>query len=186
MTPEKLQNWYAKASKLGDTGGSFEIWNEQRETAKRDLFWLARDILGYDLVDNFYCPTHPLCQSKLQSTCSVCGHNLQPYPGNVFFGGKQSIHRAICEFFVQKKPDLLISQQDEIKNRLLMVPRGSLKSSIDEADCVQWRIAFPDVRIARLTAAEDLAKAFVANVKKFFVVPEAEDGSRQFTQFQLL
>src|SRR5579885_2676473 len=67
-----------------------------------------------------------------------------------------------------------------------MVPRGSLKSSIDEADCVQWMIAFPDVRIALLTAAEDLAKAFVANVKKFFVVPEAEDGSRQFTQFQLL
>lgn len=186
MTPEKLESWYAKVCKVGYAGKDFKEWNDQRETAKRDLFWLAKDILGYDLVDNFYCPAHPLCQSKIAATCSLCGQALKIYPGSVFFNNEKSLHRAICEFFVQKKPDLLISEQDEIKNRLLMVPRGGLKSSIDEADCTQWMIAFPDVRIALLTAAEDLAETFVANTRRSFLVAETENEEKQYTKFQLL
>lgn len=185
LTPEKLESWYGKVVKVGYTG-SFEDWSAERLKCQTDLFYLTKDVLGYDLVDNFYCPSHPTCQAEFEGPCSVCGQPLQAYPGNVFFDGKTSIHRATCKFFVQKNPNKLISQQDEIKNRLLMVPRGSLKSSIDQADCVQWIIAFPDVRIALLTAAEDLAQAFVVNVRRFFVVDESENGERTFTKFQLL
>lgn len=185
LTPEKLESWYGKIVKVGYTG-SLEEWKAERWKCQTDLFYLAKDVLGYDLVDNFYCPTHPQCQTEFEGPCSVCGQPLAAYPGNVFFDGKTSLHRAICKFFVQKNPELLVSEQDEIKNRLLMVPRGSLKSSIDEADCVQWIVAFPDVRICLLTAAEDLAQTFVANARRPFIVQETEDGERQFTKFQLL
>lgn len=185
MTEEKLQSWWAKVCKVG-YAESFDDWVKQRKQAQTDLFWLAKEVLGYDLVDNFYCPEHPLCQSQIAASCSFCGQNLKPYPGNIFFNGDQSIHRAICDFFIKKDPDKLISEQHEIKNRLLMVPRGSLKSSIDEADCVQWIIAFPDVRIALLTAAKDLAEAFVGNVRRFFVVSESDDSQKHYTKFQLL
>lgn len=185
LSLEKLKDWHGKVIKVGYVG-SFDEWKAEREKCQRDLFYLAKDILGYDLVDNFYCPAHPQCQAEFEGPCSVCEQPLVAYPGNVFFDGKTSIHRMMCKFFVQKDPTKLISDQDEIKNRLLMEPRGSVKSSIDQADCVQWIIGFPDVRIALLTAAEDLAQEFVANVRSFFIVSENESGEKVFSQFQLL
>ncbi len=79
-------------------------------------------------------------------------------------------HARVCNFFVQKRPGALLNEQDETKERLLLYPRGSFKSTIDIIDCVQWIINFPDVRILVLTATVDLATAFIGELKNYFVV----------------
>src|SRR5260370_4889939 len=79
-------------------------------------------------------------------------------------------HARICNFCVQKNPELGIDEQEpgELKERLLLFPRGGFKSTVDIVDCVQWIINWPDVRILILAAADDLASAFIGELKNYF------------------
>lgn len=84
-------------------------------------------------------------------------------------------HGAVFDFFVQKNPYKIIPKQDEFhKIRLLLMPRGSFKSTADGLDCCQWIINFPDVRIMFLTASLELARNFVTEVKGYFTIRENE------------
>lgn len=99
-------------------------------------------------------------------------------------------HRAITDdFFIKKNPYVdartwkeAVSKQSTIKNRMLLYPRGTFKSSIDRLDIVQWIICFPNIRILVMTAEESLAESFVKDVKKHFLVPE----NTKLTRFQML
>jgi predicted phage terminase large subunit-like protein len=91
-------------------------------------------------------------------------------------------HAPICNFFVQKDPSKKIEEQDLVKERLLLYPRGSFKSTIDVIDCVQWFINLPNVRILVLTAETGLATAFIGELKNYFLVPDQGD----VTNFQKL
>jgi predicted phage terminase large subunit-like protein len=79
-------------------------------------------------------------------------------------------HRIVAEFFVRKDPSKTIAEQDSMKERLLLYPRGSYKSTLNICDCVQWIICFPDIRILVLTGADDLATAFVDELKNYFTL----------------
>lgn len=79
-------------------------------------------------------------------------------------------HQPICDFFVQKNPNVAFYLQDTVNERLLLYPRGSYKSSVDIIDCVQWYLCFPDTRILILTATEDLAISFIGELKNYFFV----------------
>ena len=82
-------------------------------------------------------------------------------------------HGPAFDLFVQKNPSKTITQQDTKKKiRLLLMPRGSFKSTVDGVDCVQWIINFPNIRIMFLTATLDLAKDFVGEVKGYFTSRE--------------
>lgn len=81
-------------------------------------------------------------------------------------------HARLCNFFVQKDPSRALVYQDPVKDRLLLYPRGGFKSTLDMIDCVQWIINFPDVRILVLCSTDDLAEAFVWEVRKYFSVVE--------------
>lgn len=84
-------------------------------------------------------------------------------------------HEDICnKFFVQKDPTVptfrdFTSAYTELKERLLLVPRGGFKSSIDIADSVQWIIAFPEVTILILTGVYKLANDFVGELREHFM-----------------
>lgn len=85
------------------------------------------------------------------------------------------VHEEICnKFFVQKDPTFdtfkdFASSYSELKERLLLIPRGCFKSSIDIADCVQWIINFPEVTILILTGVYKLAKDFVGELREHFL-----------------
>lgn len=79
-------------------------------------------------------------------------------------------HRLVTDWFVQKDPTKSIAQQSRVKERLLLYPRGSYKSTLNICDCVQWIICFPDIRILVLTGADDLATAFVDELKDYFIL----------------
>lgn len=87
----------------------------------------------------------------------------------------ENTHEDICnKFFVQKDPanftrfEDFANSYEDLKERLILVPRGGFKSSIDIADCVQWIICFPEVTILILTGVYDLAKDFVAELTEHF------------------
>lgn len=90
-------------------------------------------------------------------------------------------HREMCEFFIQKNPDVPLIELDHIKNRLLLCPRGSFKSSVDVLDCVQLALNYPDIRILILTAEKKLAEAFAEEFRNYFTV--VKDAP---TDFQIL
>jgi phage terminase large subunit-like protein len=95
-------------------------------------------------------------------------------------GSVHNTHEEICnEFFVRKDPTKSSFKQfakDYIdkKERLLLVPRGGFKSSMDMADTIQYIICFPEVTIMILTGVLDLAKDFVKEIKGHFTLEDGE------------
>lgn len=95
-------------------------------------------------------------------------------------GTVHNTHEEICnEFFVRKNPTFNSFKEFAVyyennklgkRERLLLVPRGGFKSSIDMADCVQWIICFPEITILVLTGVLDLAKGFVGEIKGHFTL----------------
>lgn len=87
-------------------------------------------------------------------------------------------HEDICnQFFVQKNPSYIsfeqfANQYTDLKDRMLLVPRGGFKSSIDIADCVQWIISFPEVTILILTGVYQLASDFLGELRAHFTLEE--------------
>jgi len=87
-------------------------------------------------------------------------------------------HEEICnDFFVTKDPTVstfekFAKEYVYLKDRLLLVPRGGFKSSIDIADCVQWTICYPEVTILILTGVHGLAKDFVGELRGHFTLDE--------------
>ena len=95
-------------------------------------------------------------------------------------GTVHNTHEEICnEFFVRKDPTAKTFKQFateyvDKKERLLLVPRGGFKSSIDMADTVQWIICFPEVTIMILTGVLDLAIDFVKEIRGHFHLDDGE------------
>lgn len=97
-------------------------------------------------------------------------------------GTTHNTHEEICnEFFVRKNPleatfkDFAMGYVGQ-KQRLLLVPRGGFKSSIDMADTVQWILCFPEVNIIILTGVLQLAKDFVSEIKGHFRLDDATEN----------
>lgn len=87
-------------------------------------------------------------------------------------------HEDICnKFFVQKDPtfasfEKFAKQYSDLHDRMLLVPRGGFKSSIDIADCVQWVICFPAITMLILTGVYKLAGDFVGELRSHFTLEE--------------
>lgn len=118
---------------------------EMRHRMKTDLFFLSRYVLW---------ETNPESAGKPFTENQICEH----------------VHRRLCEAFVRKSDVKSIAEQDlKSKERMILYPRGAMKSTIDVCDAVQWILCFPNIRILFLTAADDLAVGFVDETKGHFV-----------------
>ena len=124
-----------------------------------------------------------LCQTNLFFLCRVLGYDKVTDNEYVWEDGKtHNTHEEICNgFFVAKDPanyfsfDKFAHAYAGLKERMLLVPRGGFKSSINMADCVQWVICFPAITIAILTGKLGLAEDFVGEVKAHFTLEENFD-----------
>lgn len=105
-----------------------------RKRCKEDLYFLAKDVLGYDLVPH--------------------------------------VHGPVCRFFVKKDETRPFGEQDSIKQRLLLDPRGHFKTTLDICDTIQWMLVFPDVRILIMSGTLELAKRMVQELRRHFVYNE--------------
>jgi phage terminase large subunit-like protein len=143
-----------KSNKAWEKHGyaDFQVWKDDFKRGQTDLYWLCTELLGLALVEK--------------------------------------THRPITDdFFVRKNPYIeantwkeAVAKQSTIKDRLLLYPRGSFKSTIDRVDAIQWILCFPDIRIVYMTAEDTLATEFVALSREPFEIRENE----KLTRFQML
>lgn len=94
-------------------------------------------------------------------------------------------HRVLADAFVVKDPAKSIAEQSKVKNRLILCPRGTLKTTFDVADVVQWILCFPNIRVLFECAEKGLALGFVKEVTDIFKRPDAE-ASEDVSLFQQL
>lgn len=80
----------------------------------------------------------------------------------------ERVHGPVCDLFVHKDPKKPFAQQDTIKQRLLLDPRGHFKTTVDVCDTVQWILNFPDVRILIMTGTLELAERMLYEVQHHF------------------
>jgi hypothetical protein len=113
-----------------------------RWRAQTDLFWLATKVLQDDDGN----PSYPDINERT--------------------------HREVAEFFVQKDPSKPLEAQDALKQRLLLMPRGTFKTTMNIVDTIQWILCFPDLAILVMTAVNNedspLADVFVEEVAQHF------------------
>jgi phage terminase large subunit-like protein len=123
-----------------------------RFMAQTNLFSLCKLLEKYkDMTDHEYLWTDGLIHNTHEEIC------------NDFFVRKDPTKKTFKEF---ASKDSYLEQ----KERLLLVPRGGFKSSMNMADCVQWIISFPEITILVLTGVLDLAKDFVGEIKGHFTL----------------
>jgi len=144
----------------------------------------------YDLVDNltiirarFMAQTNLFFLCKLLQKYGDVSDKEYIFDDEKYGDGKvHNTHEEICnEFFVRKDPTFatfkqFASKYIDKKRRLLLVPRGGFKSSMDMADCVQYIICYPEITILVLTGILDLAKDFVGEIKSHFELEDADDA----------
>jgi phage terminase large subunit-like protein len=126
---------------------SYQNWLDLRDRCRKDLFFLGTKILGWNWIERVH---RPVCDFFVQKNFDGC------YPEGYTL---EDVHKAI-------------NKQDVMKERMLLDPRGSFKSTINGVDCVQWIINCPEIRIFIVTAEYDNAVLFLHEIKNYFYLPE--------------
>jgi hypothetical protein len=95
--------------------------------------------------------------------CEVLGMDFQEIP-----------HRGLFDLFIAKDATFGTPLNDlatMIKKRMILWPRGTLKTSATVVDQVQTILCYPNVRICHMTGGDSLAKEHLARVKSIFEQP---------------
>ena len=81
---------------------------------------------------------------------------------------KRSVHGGICDNLVHKDPDKDILEWSDIKERVILSSRGTLKSTIEAADIVQIILCCPNVRIILMSGKLNNAKTILKMARGYF------------------
>lgn len=128
-----------------------KFWIECRQRARTDLFWLANTVLGYDWVNH---KVHDAMIDFLPQKPGGIDH--MDFDKRVFHGYQPRV--PIEEF-----------SPEQLRNYLLLFPRGTLKTTIATVcDSIQWIINWPDIRIALITAVGEQAETAYDEIRKKF------------------
>jgi phage terminase large subunit-like protein len=146
-----------KAHKL-----NFRKWLDQRDRARKDLYWLGKECIGTpESGSGFVEHVHR----------EMCGMFVQ-----------KNFDRLYHDGWTLDEARLHFNKLPRKKEALILTPTGSFKSTADKIDCVQWMLNFPDVRIFIITGSGALSRKFLREVKGFFYKPEG----KALTRFQAL
>lgn len=88
----------------------------------------------------------------------VLGYDFQQVP-----------HEGLFNCYLQKDPEKPLLELSEVKNRLILWPRGTFKTSGSAVEAVQLILDYPDIRIGVLSANLQEAKKRVTESKSAFV-----------------
>jgi hypothetical protein len=154
----------------------FPSWLYARDQARKDLLWLAREVLGETLVvgrvhqvicdqfvsknfDGVYRPGYGI----EELTGAIKRQNRVPRKWDL--ETKNYIPRSSTDLETPDNYEKLSMTQDA---------RDFFKSTIGRADAVQWVLAVPDISMIILSADNKLAEIFVNQIKsKFFLAAGA-------------
>lgn len=170
----------------------FDQWLYARDVARKDLFWLGKEVFDMD----FYEHVHRVTTNQF----------IQKDFDNAYFEGytNKDFQKALARqnriprIWVQTgeyEPKTLgnfgnfiadpIEAERQInfaRTMILLDPRGFFKTFTNILDTVQWIINCPDIRILIMSGTYKLTKQFLGLAKgKFFLPP-----GRRPTKFHLL
>ena len=138
-------------------GIPFQLAVRARYLAQTNLFFLAKRLLNYkDMSDATYIWKDGTTHNTHEEIC------------NNFFVRKDPTIKSIKEFANQYTGD---------KQRLLLVPRGGFKSTMNMADSIQYILCYPEVTILVLSGVLSLANKFIGEIKEHFTL---EEGGPEF------
>jgi hypothetical protein len=88
-----------------------------------------------------------------------------------FKGGTSSfgsVHEDLVRFVTQPQTGVVVEDEGDVNRRLVMMPRGHLKSTVCSVGYVLWRIyRNPGIRIVVGTAEKKLSLAFIRELKQY-------------------
>lgn len=149
LTEERRNKVLKVCSRYGLT--DLLLLRRARFMAQTNLFFLCK-MLGYkDMSDKEYIWTDNTVHNTHEEIC------------NSFFVRKDPTKKTFKEFamsYIGKK------------QRLLLVPRGGFKSTMNMADSVQYIITYPEVTILVLSGVLKLADKFIGEIKGHFTLEE--------------
>lgn len=79
------------------------------------------------------------------------------------------VHQQVCDIYGTPDPSKPIEDQNEVKNYLILDPRGEFKTSISLGKTIQNWINFPEHATLRMAGKEPLVKAMVQEIKDQFL-----------------
>lgn len=146
--------------------------DEKDKVKREEILKVSKNDLDVFKNHPFVVSVRRRCKRDLEwLVCYFCWETNPEGAGRPLTDNKitRDSHGPILDFFVKKDDTKSIADQDTWKLRLLLWPRGGMKSTIDVVDSVQWILNFPEVRILYLTGDDDLAVGFVDETKSHFV-----------------
>jgi len=142
-------------------------WQKVLTVAGVDLSPEHKESLHRELIETRY-----LAQTNLYFLCHLLGWRDMTL----------DTHEDICnKFFVAKDPTFNTMEKfakqytQQKKHRMLLVPRGGFKSTMDACDTIQWIINYPETTILIMTGTLPLATAFVKQIRGHFELQLAID-----------
>lgn len=142
--------------------GGMEAYRARRKKCQTDLWFLSKEIFHRDLFEQAHRP--------------LVNFFLKKQPFTPSFRKGLTYTLAEFQFAIGDLASLAV------RKGVLLYPRGSFKSSLDEDDITQYIICFPDIRIMIMVGESSLGEAFVPNIKQRFILEENHEP----TEFQLL
>jgi hypothetical protein len=125
-----------------------------------------------------------LAQTNLFFLCKFLGYKDMSSDQYIWTDGTvHNTHEEICnDFFVRKDPTVksfklfanAYSTNVDKKERLLLVPRGGFKSTMNMVDSIQYVLCWAETTILVLSGVLSLATAFVGEIKGHFTLEEGE------------
>lgn len=165
----------------------FDQWLYARDQARKDLFWLGREVFNMDFVPHVH---QVVCDQFVQKDFDGVyreGYtlaNFQKAMKRQSRAPKQWVKTAEYEHktlgdFGKYVNDPIQERIDSNKARtmILLDPRGFFKSSVDGIDTVQWIINCPDIRILIMGGVYKLATQFLTGIKRRFYLPKGQRPS---------
>ena len=138
---------------------SFEQWLDLRDRARKDLWFLACDILGIRLVEEVHREIIDLIYPSLN--CD----------------GMFTLNYTLPDMFAA------MDRQCETKEHMILDPREWLKSLVVSAFVLQFMLNFPEAKVFNVSGTEDLALASIQLQKGY--LGSNENVLRLFPEYTL-
>lgn len=165
----------------------FDQWLRARDQARKELFWLCKEMFGMDVVSSVH---QQVCDNFVQKNFDSVfkqGYSLQDFTDAmhkqsrvpVFWVDTGDYEPQTLKDFGKyiSDPVAETNPNNFARDMILLDPRGFFKSTIDGVDCVQWIINCPDVRILIFGGVKLLAQQFLQLAKSRFYLPQGEKGT---------
>ena len=153
----------------------FDQWLYARDQARKDLYWLCKDVFQLDLQPHVHQVVCDQFLTKNFDGVYSDGYSLKDFQNALDNQNRVPHHwvktaeyekRTLADFgHYVKDPIEQEKSTNFAKTMVLLDPRGFFKSTIDAIDAVQLIINCPDIRILIVSGVKKLGDQFLKMVK---------------------